>query len=84
LQAEWILQLRRAAKLFVLGIVARSRNLPTVAQCVACTELCQQLTGFYISVDLVMIDERTSNLVILAGEEIQIEIALDGNWEFSK
>lgn len=56
----------------------------TVAQCVACTELCQQLTGFYIPIDLVMMDGRTHNLVILAGEEIQIEIALDGNWEFSK
>jgi hypothetical protein len=58
--------------------------LPTVAQCLACTELCQKLTAFYISIDLVIIDERTTNLVLLAGEEIQIEITSDGNWEFSK
>jgi hypothetical protein len=58
--------------------------LPTVAQCVACTELCQELTGFYIPVDLVRMDEPTKNLVILAGEEIQIEITLDGSWEFVK
>jgi hypothetical protein len=58
--------------------------LPTVAQRLACAELCQKLTGFYISIDLVIIDERTTNLVLLAGEEIQIEITFDGNWEFSK
>jgi hypothetical protein len=65
-------------------IATRNQTLPTVAQCLACTELCQKLTAFYISIDLVIIDERTTNLVLLAGEEIQIEITFDGNWEFSK
>jgi hypothetical protein len=76
--------LLNAVKLTLSKIFIRNLTLPTVAQCLACTEVCQKLTGFYISVDLVIIDERTNNLVILAGEEIQIEIALDGNWEFAE
>jgi hypothetical protein len=62
----------------------RNWALPTVAQCLACTEVCQKLTRFYIAINLVILDERTNNLVILAGEEIQIEIELDGKWEFSE
>jgi hypothetical protein len=58
--------------------------LPTIAQCVSCTELCQELTGFYVSINLIRIDERTQNLVVLAGEEVAIEIQPDGNWEFSE
>jgi hypothetical protein len=44
-----------------------------------CNELCQELTGFYVPIYLVRIDERTQNLVILAGEEVAIEIQSDGN-----
>jgi hypothetical protein len=31
---------------------------------------------------MVRLDERTKKLVILAGEEIEIEIRPDGAWEF--
>jgi hypothetical protein len=58
--------------------------LLTVNQCVTCIELCQELTSFYISITLVRVDERSTNLVILAGEEIVIEIQPNGIWEFSE
>ena len=58
--------------------------MPTAAQCMTCTELCQELTGFYVPIYLVRIDERTQNLVILASEEVAIEIQSDGNWEFTE
>ncbi|WP_375340608.1 hypothetical protein [Okeania sp. SIO3I5] len=31
---------------------------------------------------MVCIDERTGNLFILAGDNIEIEIHLDGTWRF--
>jgi hypothetical protein len=37
-----------------------------------------------VSINLVRIDERTQNLVVLAGEEVAIEIQPDGNWEVSE
>ena len=40
------------------------------------------LTNFYLSVDLVRLDRRTKNIVILAGEEIRISIYLNGHWRF--
>nr|WP_265579704.1 hypothetical protein [Plectonema radiosum] len=36
----------------------------------------------YFSVDMVRLDERTGNAIILAGEEIVIEIYPNGNWRF--
>ncbi len=36
----------------------------------------------YVPIFIVRIDERTSNVFILAGEEIEILIALDGEWRF--
>jgi hypothetical protein len=40
------------------------------------------MTGFYIPIYLVRLDERNHNLVILAGEEIEITIDVDGKWGF--
>ncbi len=36
----------------------------------------------YLSVDMVRLDERTGNVIILPGEEILIEIYPNGNWRF--
>jgi hypothetical protein len=36
------------------------------------------LTDAYISIHLVRVDERSKNIVILAGEEIEIEINSNG------
>ncbi|WP_442946498.1 DUF6888 family protein [Nostoc sp. 'Peltigera malacea cyanobiont' DB3992] len=39
-------------------------------------------TKIYLPVFLVRIDERTKNLVIIAGEENEIIIYLDGKWRY--
>lgn len=36
----------------------------------------------YLSIDLVRLDQRTGNAIILSGEEILIEIYPNGNWRF--
>lgn len=56
--------------------------MPTTQQAFRCFQLCQNLTGMYQSVDLVRLDERTGNAIILTGEEILIEIYSNGNWRF--
>jgi len=40
------------------------------------------LTELYIPIYLVRLDERDQPLIILAGEEIEIVIELNGNWRF--
>lgn len=37
----------------------------------------------YVPIYLVRFDERTSNIYILAGEEIEIEIDPDGEWRYA-
>jgi hypothetical protein len=54
----------------------------TTAQAVKCFELCCELTNKYRSINLVTFDSRSSNVVILAGEEIIIEIRSNGEWRF--
>ena len=54
----------------------------TTQQAFRCFQLCQNLTNMYFSVDMVRLDERTGNVIILAGEEILIEIYPNGNWRF--
>ena len=56
--------------------------MPTTKQALRCFELCQNLTGMYLSVDMVRLDQRTGNVIIIAGAEILIEIYPNGNWRF--
>jgi len=56
--------------------------LPTTQQALRCFQLCQNLTTMYRSVDMVRLDERTGNAIIMTGEEILIEIYPNGNWRF--
>lgn len=55
----------------------------TTAQAMTCVQLCYDLTSTYCSVDLVTLDPRTKNLVILSREAINIEIEPDGEWRFA-
>ena len=56
--------------------------LPTDQQAFRCFQLCQNLTSMYLSVEMLRLDERTGHAVILAGEEILLEIYPNGNWRF--
>ncbi|WP_250124281.1 hypothetical protein [Chroococcidiopsis sp. CCMEE 29] len=52
--------------------------MPTSVQLIALLQDSLFLTNTYISIHLVRIDERTTNIVILAGETIQVEITPSG------
>jgi hypothetical protein len=54
----------------------------TIAQALTCIQLCYDLTIKYCSVDLVAFDERTGNVIILSGSEIDIKIEPSGAWDF--
>lgn len=56
--------------------------MPTIKQALRCFQLCQNLTNMYLSIDLVHLDQRTKNIIIIAGEEILVEIYPNGNWRF--
>ncbi|MEB3189218.1 MAG: hypothetical protein VKL42_02610 [Snowella sp.] len=40
-------------------------RLPITQQALRCFQLCQNLTNLYFSVDLVRLDRRTGNVIIL-------------------
>ena len=52
--------------------------MPTSAQLIALLQESLFLTRVYVSIHLVRIDERITNIVILAGETIQEEITPSG------
>ncbi|MFN6519377.1 MAG: DUF6888 family protein [Nostoc sp. CreGUA01] len=56
--------------------------MPTTAQTLKCFQICCDLTSKYCSVDLVTLDNRSGNVVILAKNEINIEIEPNGEWRF--
>lgn len=41
-------------------------------------KMCQNLTSMYLPINLVTMDERTKNLYILAGEELEVLINPQG------
>ncbi len=46
----------------------------TTAQALKCFQLCCDLTSKYCSIDLVTLDQRTGNVIILAKEEINQDL----------
>jgi hypothetical protein len=56
--------------------------MPTAEQGIRCILLCQYLTGKFIAVNVVRMDERTKNLFILAGDTIEIEVFRNGLWRY--
>ena len=51
--------------------------MPTEKQAVKCFIMCQRITQMYLPIYLVRLDERTNDIFILAGEDIQILIGTD-------
>jgi hypothetical protein len=56
--------------------------MSTTAQALTCYRLCRNLTKMYCSVDLITLDERTGNVIILSKAELNIEIKPNGGWTF--
>ena len=54
--------------------------IPKTAQIGQCFVICYQLTKMYMPIYLVRLDQRTNNVVILAGEKIKISIDQNGEW----
>ncbi|WP_442944351.1 DUF6888 family protein [Nostoc sp.] len=56
--------------------------IPTAEQTLQCFLVCRRLTMMYRPVYLVRLDERTGEIVIIAGEETEIAIQRDGKCPF--
>ena len=56
--------------------------LVTVAQALKSVILCQNLLDTYREIYVYRFEPRTGYIFILAGQDIQLVIAQDGNWEF--
>lgn len=56
--------------------------MPTNQQLKTCFLLCYSNTAVYLPIYLVTVDRRTKNVVILAGEETEIEIYPNGLWRY--
>jgi hypothetical protein len=54
----------------------------TTAQALTCYRLCRNLTKMYCSIDLITLDERSGNVVVLSKTELNIEIKPNGRWIF--
>jgi hypothetical protein len=51
---------------------------PTVEQTMELYKMCQNLTSMYLPINLITIDERTQNLYLLAGQELEVLINPQG------
>ena len=51
-------------------------------QAIVGLRLCNTLTSFPLPINLVTIDDRNQDLIILAGQEIEIVVAPNGIWRF--
>lgn len=56
--------------------------LLTFEQSVKSVELCQSLSDMYQDIHLFRFNDRSGEIYILAGEDIEILIASNGTWRF--
>jgi hypothetical protein len=45
-------------------------------------ELCQSLSDMYLDIHLFRFNDRSGEIYIIAGEDIEIVIAANGTWRF--
>ena len=53
--------------------------MPTEKQAVNCFIICQRITQMYLPIYLVILDERSDDIFILAGKNIQVLIDRNGD-----
>ncbi|WP_442949222.1 DUF6888 family protein [Nostoc sp.] len=56
--------------------------LPTTEQALACIRVCQMLSNLYKDIRLFRFDDKTGQVYILAGDELQIIVLSNGIWDF--
>jgi hypothetical protein len=61
-----------------------SNLLFTSEQAMIGLRLCHNITNIYQSIQLIRIDDRTKDLLILVGEEIEIVVSPNGKWRFER
>lgn len=70
---------RNAEKVYNRGVrVFGGAIIPTAEQLLKCFIICSWATKMYVPINIVRLDERTGNVFILAGEDIEIEIERGG------
>lgn len=62
------------------GSVLGGNHIPTQAQLLQCYTLSCWATRLYLPINLIRFDQRTKNVFMLIGEEIEIEIKPSGEW----
>ncbi|WP_410500446.1 DUF6888 family protein [Chroococcidiopsis sp. SAG 2025] len=55
---------------------------PTNEQAQACLRVCQMLSNLYKDIHLFRFDDRTGDIYILAGENLQIIVSPNKPWRF--
>ncbi len=55
---------------------------PTREQEAAALQVSFDLTRMFLAIDLVRLDHRTGEIYVLAGEDTEILIPLNGEWRF--
>ncbi|WP_442948585.1 DUF6888 family protein [Nostoc sp.] len=56
--------------------------LPTTDQALACLRVCQMLSNLYKDIRLFRFDDKTGQVYILAGDEVQVIVFSNGIWDF--
>ncbi len=56
----------------------------TTEQAIVGLRLCHNVTNMYQTIQLIRIDERTQDLLILVGTEIEIIVSPNGKWRFDR
>ncbi|WP_442939548.1 MULTISPECIES: DUF6888 family protein [unclassified Nostoc] len=56
--------------------------LPTTDQALACIRVCQMLSNLYKDIRLFRFDDKTGQVYILAGDELQVIVLSNGIWDF--
>ncbi|WP_442947804.1 DUF6888 family protein [Nostoc sp.] len=56
--------------------------LPTTEQALACVRVCQMLSNLYKDIRLFRFDDKTGQVYILAGDELQVIVLNNRIWNF--
>ncbi|WP_414859148.1 DUF6888 family protein [Nostoc sp. KVJ3] len=56
--------------------------LPTTDQALPCVRVCQMLSNLYKDIRLFRFDDKTGQVYILAGDELQVIVLSNGIWDF--
>lgn len=60
-----------------------SQRHPTSRQEAKCFILCQNFTAMFVPINILRLDERTGDIYILAGEDLEVIVFRDGDGDLS-